>query len=65
MENLKTTAWRHVLSVCILTDKSITLQHKKRSRKLPLTGWQRVRLPSGTIWIKEEAGTVVMTDEPP
>jgi hypothetical protein len=65
MENLKTAAWRHALSVCILTDKAIKVQHKNRSRKLPVKGWQKVSLPSGTIWIKEEAGMVLMTDEPP
>ena len=65
MDELKTAASRRVLSLCILTGKSINVQHKNRNRKLPLAGWQKVCLPSGTIWIREEAGAVVMTDEPP
>jgi len=66
MRKTKNAFGRHALSVCILTDAPINVQHKKRDRKLPNAGWQLVTLPSGPIWIKEsESGEIVMTDEPP
>ena len=65
MSKTKNVAQRRGLSVCILTASPINVQHKKRDEKLQMNGWQLVSLPSGPIWIKEEAGQVVMTDEPP
>jgi hypothetical protein len=66
MSKTKRSNSRHALSVCILTDAPINVQHKKRDQTLPLSGWQLVTLPSGPIWIKEsKSGEIVMTDEPP
>lgn len=66
MSKTKSAFGRNALSVCILTDAPIKVQHKKRDQKLPVNGWQMLSLPSGPIWIREsESGEVVMTDEPP
>jgi hypothetical protein len=66
MRKTKSAFGRRALSVCILTDAPINVQHKKRDEKLPVNGWQLLSLPSGPIWIREsESGEVVMTDEPP
>lgn len=66
MRKTKNAFGRYTLSVCILTDAQINVQHKKRDEKLPVNGWQMLSLPSGPIWIREsESGELVMTDEPP
>lgn len=66
MSKRKCAFGRDALSVRILTDAPIKVQHQKRDQKLPSTGWQLLSLPSGPIWIREaESGELVMTDEPP
>jgi hypothetical protein len=67
MSKTKRGSSRNAVSVCIVSDKSVYVQIKKRNgQKLPKHGWQLVSLPDGPVWIRRsETGVLEVTEEPP